>query len=68
MKVNAFNVDLEALVRIKCKGFVTFWLPEVFLFFFSSFLLFLKWYLISVSALFWIDEFSRCSCWLRILP
>ena len=24
MKVNAFNVDLEALVRIKCKGFVTF--------------------------------------------
>lgn len=53
MKINAFNVDLEALVWINSKDFVTFWLPRGFLF----------WSSLSVSALFWIDEVSWCFCW-----
>lgn len=56
MKVNAFNVDLEALVWMNCKGFVTFWLPWGFF-----------WYLLFVSAWFWIDEISWFLCRLRLL-
>jgi len=56
MKVKAFNVDLEALVWMNCKGFVTFWLPRGFF-----------WYSLFVSAWFWIDEVSWFFCWLRLL-